>query len=84
MAARSGAPVIPVGVRGAFESLPKQRRLPAFRRVTVVVGPPMRFPGAPIAAEPPRDATSEFLASLRAEVARLAGRDLDDDEPDGA
>ena len=84
MAARSGVPVIPVGVRGAFESLPKQRRLPAFRRVTVVVGTPMRFPGAPIEVEPDKDALTAFLASLRGEVARLAERDLDDDETDGA
>ena len=84
MAARSGVPVIPVGVRGAFESLPKQRRLPAFRRVTVVVGKPMRFPGAPLDAEPPRDAMEAFLAALRAEVARLAERELNDDETDGA
>lgn len=76
MAARSGVPVIPVGIRGAFECLPKHRRFPRFRRVTIVVGAPVRFPGGPLAADPTDDEISAFLATLRAEVARLGGREL--------
>ncbi len=84
MAARSGAPVIPVGVRGAFESLPSHRRLPRFRRVTIVVGAPMRFPGSPLDADPPRGEIETFVLALRAEVSRLSGKDLEDGGADGA
>lgn len=87
MAARSGAPVVPVGVRGSFESLPKHRRVPRPQRVTVVVGRPLRFPGSPVDGTPSEADANRFLASLRDEISRLSGRELADAgrfERDGA
>src|SRR5262249_34040197 len=47
IAARSGAPVLPLGIRGAFESLPRSKRLPRPSRVTIHVGSVIRLDGAP-------------------------------------
>jgi len=75
IAARSGAPVLPVGLRGSFEALPRHRRLPRFCRVTVHVGETLRFPGAPVEGTVSREAIRGFLDRLRAEIARLAGQE---------
>lgn len=74
IAARSGAPVLPVGIRGGYESLPRHARVPRPRRVTVHVGDVRRFDGAPIEGPPSPLAGREFLAKIRAEVCRLAGQ----------
>ena len=39
--ARSGVPVVPVHIGGAFEALPLGRRLPRFRPIVVVFGDPL-------------------------------------------
>lgn len=75
IAARSGAPVLPVGLRGNFDALPRHGRLPRPRRVTVWVGAPLRFPGAPVRGAIPREVAARFLGQLRGEIARLAGQD---------
>lgn len=75
MAGRSGAPVLPLGVRGAFESLPRSRRLPLPRRVTVHVGRPVVLEGAPYADAIPEQVANRFMRQIVEEVARLAGRD---------
>lgn len=73
MAAKSAAPVMPVGVRGAYESLPRHRRLPRPSRVRVWLGEPIHFPGAPL-DRPDRDAIEAFNARLLADILRLSGR----------
>lgn len=75
IAARSGAPVLPVGLRGNFEALPRHGRLPRPSRVTVWVGEPLRFSGAPVAGAIPREVAARFLEDLQREIARLAGQD---------
>jgi long-chain acyl-CoA synthetase len=37
---RSGAPAVPAYIAGAFEALPRGRRIPKFRRITVTFGRP--------------------------------------------
>jgi 1-acyl-sn-glycerol-3-phosphate acyltransferase len=74
LAARSGVAVIPVGLRGAFESLPRDRRLPRRGRITLTLGEPMTFPGSPVQAVPPRNEVREFRDRLSTEVHRLAGQ----------
>lgn len=74
LAAKSGAPVIPVGIRGAFESLPRSRHLPSRGRVRLEVGRPLRFPESPRDDPPPRSSVREFRDLLFAEVCRLAGQ----------
>jgi 1-acyl-sn-glycerol-3-phosphate acyltransferase len=75
LAARSGAPVIPVGIRGAFESLPRSRKLPKRGTVTLQVGRPRTFPGSPREDGLPKPVLREFRDTLFAEVCRLAGRE---------
>jgi 1-acyl-sn-glycerol-3-phosphate acyltransferase len=47
LAARSGCPVIPVYVQGTNHVLPRGRRIPRFRPVTVYFGRPLRLPAEP-------------------------------------
>ncbi len=42
LAARSGCPVVPAGIRGAYEAMPPGAFLPRPRRVEVVFGPPFQ------------------------------------------
>lgn len=73
IAARSGAPVMPVGIRGAHRSLPRHRLVPKPTRVRVHVGEPVRFPGAPL-DDPLPSALRAFQNDLHDRVARLAGQ----------
>jgi 1-acyl-sn-glycerol-3-phosphate acyltransferase len=73
MAARSGAPVIPLGIQGAFRSLPRQRRVPLPTKVTIRVGRARRFEGSPWTSPPPEELRSRFLSEIRRDVLRLAG-----------
>lgn len=78
IAARSVAPVLPIGIRGAFASLPRARRFPRPLRVRVHVGAPMRLEGAWLANKLDRAAAAKFIQRLADEVRRLAGQaDLD-------
>lgn len=74
MAARSGAPVVPVGIRGNFDTLPKHGTFPRPTRVTIHVGEPRRFPGAPPAGFPSRQQSRQFLEEVFEDVCRLAGQ----------
>ena len=73
MAALSGAPVMPVGIRGSMQSLPRHGRFPKPVRVTIHLGKPIIFPGSPYADPPPREETQTFLDRISNEVTRLAG-----------
>lgn len=44
IAARAGVPIVPVGVRGAFEAFPRDARLPRPRAVRVAYGTPLEIP----------------------------------------
>lgn len=73
-AARSGAPVLPVGIRGAFEILPRDRRWPRPGRVTFRVGRPLVFPGSPVTQAPSIRDIGAFRDRLAARVAELSGQ----------
>ena len=75
LAARTGAPVIPIGIQGAYESLPRDRKLPKRGNVTARVGPPLKFPGSPREGNIPKQIVREFRDNLFAEICRLAGQD---------
>jgi 1-acyl-sn-glycerol-3-phosphate acyltransferase len=75
MAAATGAPVLPCGIRGGFEAFPRSRRIPRFRPVEIHVGAPIRFPGAPEPSRPSPEATESFLTELMARIATLADKD---------
>lgn len=73
-AARSGVPVLPLGVRGGFESLPRHRRIPRPTRVAVHVGTTLRFADSPRSGRIPQAEIREFNLVLEKEIRRLAGR----------
>jgi 1-acyl-sn-glycerol-3-phosphate acyltransferase len=50
MAFLTGAPVVPVGMRGTFEALPKGRSMPKLVKCQVVFGAPIVFPKDPAKA----------------------------------
>ncbi len=54
VARRSAVPLLPVGIAGAFEAWPRQRRLPGFGKVRLHVG-------RPLAREEVADCTDEEL-----------------------
>jgi|SRR3989338_937136 len=43
LALRSGVPVVPIGLAGTFEIMPKGKYLPKFKRATMNIGKPMYF-----------------------------------------
>ena len=82
MAARTGAPVVPVGIRGSFESLPRTRKFPRPSKITVHYGEPRVFPGSPMTGPPPRAESVAFQQQIYDDVLRLSAREpADKDEP---
>lgn len=75
IAATSGAPVVPVGIRGSYEAIPRTRRFPRPARVTVHVGEPLVFPGSPHDGPPPRAESRQFLRTVFEQVCRLADQE---------
>lgn len=64
LAARTGAPIIPIGIGGSDASMPKGRRIPKPMRITVVVGEPVAPPSRTESGRVPRSqlhATTEML-----------------------
>ncbi|RMG45319.1 MAG: 1-acyl-sn-glycerol-3-phosphate acyltransferase [Acidobacteria bacterium] len=74
IAALSGAPVLPVAIRGAYEAFPKTARVPRPREVKVHVGVPLVFEGAPWPTPPPRELAERFRTRVFEEIRRLAGQ----------
>ena len=72
VAAATGAPVIPCGIRGNFRTLPRHRRIPGRGPVEIRVGEALRFPGPPTPGRPARQAARTFLDELMARIADLA------------
>ncbi len=76
VAALSGAPVLPVGIHGAFNALPRHRRVPRPARVTIAVGETCVFPGSPHATRPPRGIAQRFMEQVQSQVAHLSGESV--------
>lgn len=74
-AARSGSPVLPLGIRGVFQTLPRTRRIPRPARIVVTVGSPMRFPESPRDTAPDVRSVLQFRDRLFREVCRLSGQE---------
>lgn len=72
MAARVGVPVIPVGIGGSEQALPKGKKLPRPVKIHIVVGPPIHPPPVPEGKRhPARRAYHEVTLALQVEVQRL-------------
>jgi 1-acyl-sn-glycerol-3-phosphate acyltransferase len=67
LAARSGAPVVPVGIRGAYEALPPKGMFPWPKRIEVVFGEPRCWNGG----RADRRSLEAFSRSMMSSVAAL-------------
>lgn len=76
VAQKSGAAIVPVGLRGTFELLPRRRFQVTPGLVRVRIGPPIETAGYPVSRK------DELIARVRGEVAALA--DLDPGADPGA
>jgi 1-acyl-sn-glycerol-3-phosphate acyltransferase len=68
IAAKTGAPVVPVRITGSYEAFPRGRALPRRAKVTATVGPPIVFESEMNNA---RDAYVNLSAEIFAAIATL-------------
>ena len=83
LACRSDVPIVPVGIGGADRALPKGKKIPRPRKITVVIGEPLRPPNSGgvdgksrVKRSSVRALTEELRVSLQAlydEAQRQAG-----------
>ena len=71
VAARTGVPVLPVGIGGSEWAMPKGARFLHPVRVAIVIGAPLSPPPRPGAARVPRRVVTELSDALHAELQRL-------------
>jgi 1-acyl-sn-glycerol-3-phosphate acyltransferase len=68
LAARTGAPVVPIGIGGSAEAMPKGARLPRPVSVHLVVGEAMTPPARSARGRVPRHQVQAFTEALQAEL----------------
>jgi 1-acyl-sn-glycerol-3-phosphate acyltransferase len=73
MAALSGVPLLPCGLRGNFEAMPRHRRIPSRRPVKLLIGEPLCFSDGPV-PEPEPAAVHAFADRIMERICVLAGR----------
>ncbi len=71
LAARTGAPIVPVGIGGTSRVMPKGSKMVRPSRVSVVVGAPLVPPARSERGRVPRHQVHELTEQLRAEIQRL-------------
>ena len=71
LAARSGAAIVPIGVGGTTESLPRGSKLPRPKKVHLVVGPALVPERRPEGGRIPRRELRELSARLCSELQHL-------------
>jgi 1-acyl-sn-glycerol-3-phosphate acyltransferase len=71
LAARTGAPIVPVGIGGTAEAMPKGSKLVRPVKVHVVVGPPLSAPTRSERGRVPRHQVHELTDQLRQDLQRL-------------
>ena len=68
LAARTGAPIIPVGIGGSDVAMPKGSRVPRPMRIELVVGAPVAAPERSVAGRVPRSTVHATTEALRRAV----------------
>jgi 1-acyl-sn-glycerol-3-phosphate acyltransferase len=68
LAARTGAPIVPVGIGGSDVSMPKGKLVPRPLRIHVVVGEPVAPPAPSATGRIPRSALREATERLRVAI----------------
>ena len=71
LAARAGAPIVPVGMGGTPAALPKGKKLPRRTRVRVVVGTPIPAPTRSEGGRVPRSAIHNVTEELQKQLQAL-------------
>jgi 1-acyl-sn-glycerol-3-phosphate acyltransferase len=71
LAARTGAPIIPIGIGGTSEAMPKGRRLPRPVKVTLVIGDPIPPPERVGNGRVARNRVHALTEQLRSELQTL-------------
>jgi 1-acyl-sn-glycerol-3-phosphate acyltransferase len=71
LAARTGAPIVPVGIGGTAEAMPKGSKMIRPVKVHVVVGEPLAAPLRSARGRVPRHQVHELTERLRAELQRV-------------
>jgi 1-acyl-sn-glycerol-3-phosphate acyltransferase len=71
LAARTGAPIVPIGIGGTAEAMPKGSKLIRPVKVHVVVGEPIPPPAPSERGRVPRHQVHEVTEQLRAELQRV-------------
>ncbi|MFP5316861.1 MAG: lysophospholipid acyltransferase family protein [Acidimicrobiia bacterium] len=71
LAARTGVPIVPVGIGGSERAMKKGERIPRPVKIHVVVGPPIRPPVNEEGGRTPRRVLHELTHQLQDEVQRL-------------
>ena len=69
LASRSGVPIVPMGIGGSETILARDRKIPKFNRVVVIIGepihPPVREPGASVRRKDVAALTEELTAAVQ-------------------
>src|SRR4029079_13557949 len=68
IAGRAGVPIVPVGVRGAFEAFPRDARFPRPHPVVVTYGPPLAIPSSAVRS---RDEQGRLATDLMRRIGDL-------------
>jgi 1-acyl-sn-glycerol-3-phosphate acyltransferase len=68
LAARTGAPIVPVGIGGSDVSMPKGRRIPKPLRIRIVVGEPLAAPARTEGGRVPRSSIHATTDALRGAI----------------
>jgi 1-acyl-sn-glycerol-3-phosphate acyltransferase len=71
VAARTGVPIVPVGIGGSERAMQKGKRLPRPVKVHVVVGTPIEPPARSASGRVSRRAVHDLTEQLRVELQRL-------------
>jgi 1-acyl-sn-glycerol-3-phosphate acyltransferase len=76
VAARTGAPIVPVGIGGSDRAMPKGAKFPRPTKIRIVVGPPVDPPSSE--GRVSRSALSAKSEELRAALERVYHESLGD------
>ena len=80
LAARTGAPIVPVGIGGSGEAMPKGTRIPKRLPIRLVVGEPLTPPAGAGTGRVPRSAVHATTEALRQAIQKV----YDEAEASGA
>ena len=71
LAARTGAPIVPIGIGGSDEAMPKGSKMIRPVKIAVVVGEPLAAPERSARGRVPRHQVHALTEQLRAELQTL-------------